>query len=278
VQGYAYAAYTRIAHTLDRIGEHAVARELRDDAASLRRRFNQQFWLEDLSYYALALDGLGAPARSVASNAAHCLWTGIIAEEHADEVVRTLMSDRMFSGWGIRTLAAGTARYNPIGYHLGTIWPHDNSIAAMGLKTYAFTDELNTLADALFDAAYSFPYFRLPELFGGQTRARYSPPVPYPVACRPQSWAAGSLPFVLQAMLGLHPCAPERLDVTAACALDRTEGGLKITTMHLTVRGRVPNIDAARFRELAATAEKRCPVANAIRNNVEITLDADLAA
>jgi glycogen debranching enzyme len=209
VQGYAYAAYTRIARTLDRIGEGAVARELREDATRLRRRFNQQFWLEDLSYYALALDGLGVPARSIASNAAHGLWTGIIADEHADDVVRTLMSDRMFSGWGIRTLAARSARYNPIGYHLGTIWPHDNSIAAMGLKTYGFTDELNTLADALFDAAFSFPYFRLPELFGGQTRARYSPPVPYPVACRPQSWAAGSLPFVLQAMLGLRPCAPE---------------------------------------------------------------------
>jgi glycogen debranching enzyme len=216
VQGYAYAARLGIARLFERIGETEAVDQLRRDAETLRARFNRDFWLDDLSYYALAVDGRGVPARSIASNAAHCLWTDIIDEVRAPDVVRTIMSERMFSGWGIRTLASGTPRFNPIGYHLGTVWPHDNSIAAMGLKTYGFATELNELASAMFDAAYAFPYLRLPELFGGQSRVRYSPPVPYPVACRPQSWAAGTLPFILQAMLGLRPCAPEsRLRVVA---------------------------------------------------------------
>jgi glycogen debranching enzyme len=116
----------------------------------------------------------------------------------------------MFSGWGLRTMTATSPRYNPIGYHLGTVWPHDNSIAAMGFKMYGFDDELNRVAGALFDAAVAFPYFRLPELFGGETRSEHSSPVPYPVACRPQSWAAGSFPLILQAILGLRAEAPEK--------------------------------------------------------------------
>lgn len=215
VQGYAYAARLGIARVFERLGEPGAG-ALRRAADDLRDRFNRDFWIDDLGYYALAIDGAGRPLRSIASNAGHCLWTGIIDDRHAQAVADTLMSDRLFSGWGIRTLALGAARFNPIGYHVGTVWPHDNSIAAMGLKRYGFADALNTLAGGMLDAAYAFPYLRLPELFGGQARVRYSPPVPYPVACRPQSWAAGAIPFILQAMLGLVPSAPEsRLRVVA---------------------------------------------------------------
>jgi glycogen debranching enzyme len=120
------------------------------------------------------------------------------------------MENDMFSGWGLRTLTGGSPRFNPIGYHLGTVWPHDNSIVAMGFKMYGFEDELNEVATALFDAAAAFPYFRLPELFGGEARSAHNAPVPYPVACRPQSWAAGTFPLLTQAILGLRAEAPEK--------------------------------------------------------------------
>ncbi len=115
----------------------------------------------------------------------------------------------MFSGWGIRTLSARCSRFNPLGYHLGTVWPHDNSIIAFGFKKYGFEEETNEVATALFDAARSFPYYRLPELYAGSARSTHYTPVPYPVACRPQAWAAGSFPLILQAILGLAPNAPE---------------------------------------------------------------------
>ena len=116
----------------------------------------------------------------------------------------------MFSGWGLRTLTGGSPRFNPIAYHNGSIWPHDNSIVAMGFKMYGFEDELNEVTTALFDAATSFPYFRLPELFGGEARSAHNTPVPYPVACRPQSWAAGTFPLITQAILGLKAEAADR--------------------------------------------------------------------
>jgi len=121
------------------------------------------------------------------------------------------METDMFGGWGVRTLSAGSLRYNPLGYHVGTVWPHDNSIIAMGFKRYGFEDELNILAGALFDAARAFPYYRLPELFGGDERSVHQAPVPYPVACRPQAWAAGAMPLITQAVLGLCPDAGRRL-------------------------------------------------------------------
>jgi glycogen debranching enzyme len=119
-----------------------------------------------------------------------------------------MMEPDMFSGWGIRTLSASSPRFNPQGYHVGTIWPHDNSLIAMGFKRYGFEFELNRLAGAIFDAATAFPYFRLPELFGGKPRSGHDSPVPYPVACQPQAWAAGAFPLVTQAILGLCPDAP----------------------------------------------------------------------
>jgi glycogen debranching enzyme len=207
-QGYVYAARKGLAPVFEALGETDRAARLRSQAAILRRRFNRDFWLPDRSFYAMALDGEGRPCASITSNPGHALWSGIIARRRAVEVAERLLSNDMFSGWGIRTLSATSPRFNPIGYHLGTVWPHDNAIAALGLKKYAFEEELNEVATALFDAAVSFPYYRLPELFGGQARSAHHAPVPYPVACRPQAWAAGALPMILQAILGLCPRTP----------------------------------------------------------------------
>jgi glycogen debranching enzyme len=210
VQGYAYAARVRLAPILERAGEAKLAARLRRDAKKLQQRFNREFWLPDRRFYAMALDGDHRPVESTSSNPSHGLWTGIIDHAHAADTVARLMENDMFSGWGLRTLSGGSPRFNPIGYHLGSVWPHDNSIAAMGFKMYGFEDELNEVATALFDAAASFPYFRLPELFGGEMRSAHHAPVPYPVACRPQAWAAGAFPLITQAILGLKPEAPEK--------------------------------------------------------------------
>jgi glycogen debranching enzyme len=146
----------------------------------------------------------------VTTNAGHLLFAGAAREEKARQTARRLLQQDMFSGWGIRTLSRSSPRYNPQGYHLGTIWPHDNSIVAMGFKRYGLTEELNAVASALFEAAKAFKYYRLPELFGGSPMTPQQTPVPYPVACRPQAWAAGAMPLIAQAFLGLCPDAQER--------------------------------------------------------------------
>ncbi len=204
VQGYLYAAKRRLAPVLDMLGHAPLARRLEGEARSLRRRFQTDFWLSDLGFYALALDGGKRPCATVASNVGHALWTGIVSRTRAAQVVERVLANDLFSGWGIRTVSHASPRYNPLGYHLGTVWPHDNAITAFGFKMYGFEEELNEVATGLFDAALSFPYYRLPELFGGQARAAYQTPVPYPVACRPQGWAAGAFPMLLQAILGLR--------------------------------------------------------------------------
>jgi glycogen debranching enzyme len=158
----------------------------------------------------MALDGDRRHVESVTTNPAHCMWTGLLAPEHSEELTTRLLANDLFSGWGLRTLTAGNPRFNPIGYHLGSVWPHDNSIVAMGFKMYGHDSELSEVMTALFDAATAFPYFRLPELFGGQSRSAHHAPVPYPVACNPQSWSAGAFPLMTQAMLGIKAEAPER--------------------------------------------------------------------
>jgi glycogen debranching enzyme len=208
VQSYAYAACERLGPIVDALGEVAFGAELRATAAALRRRVNGDFWWRDGAAYALALDGARRQVRSLSSNAGHALWCGIADREQAEATAATLLSPELFSGWGVRTLASGHARFNPNGYHVGTVWPHDNGITAMGLKMYGFDDALHRLARALLDVAVAYPYFRLPELFGGQARGEQANPVPYPVACRPQAWAAGSYLMIMQALLGLHAEAP----------------------------------------------------------------------
>jgi glycogen debranching enzyme len=207
VQGYVYAAKLGMAEVFSALGQKGLARKLVEEAASLKDRFNNDFWLEEEAFYALALGADREPARSISSNPGQCLWTGIVSKERAPKVVEHLFSNEMFSGWGIRTLSSEGARYNPLSYHLGSVWPHDNAIIGMGLKRYGFEDELNELATALYDCCRSFDYYRLPELFCGVPRSAHSVPVRYPVACRPQAWAAGAFLMLMQAILGLRPKA-----------------------------------------------------------------------
>lgn len=204
VQGYVYAAKRRIRPVLEALGLGSLGNRLAAEARALRRSVAESFWLEDERFYGLALDGKKQPCAAVSSNVGHALWTGLVTRDRADVVVERMLANDLFSGWGIRTLSRSNPRYDPLGYHLGTVWPHDNAVAAFGFKKYGFEDELNEVATGLFDAALSLPYYRLPELFAGDARNPYQSPVPYPVACRPQGWAAGAFPMILQAILGLQ--------------------------------------------------------------------------
>ncbi len=206
-QAYVYAAYRGLARVLNTIPMPERARELVARSERLRAAFRRDYYLPEHKFIALALDGEKRPSAAIASNAGHALWAGIVSAEEAKAVADRLLSPDIFSGWGIRTLSTTSPRYNPMGYHVGTVWPHDNSIAGMGFKRYGHDEHLERLILAQLDVARASPYYRLPELFCGHERADHSPPVPYPVACRPQAWAAGALPYYLQAMLGLVPDA-----------------------------------------------------------------------
>lgn len=206
LQGYAYAARLAIANLLDRHGETDAAMTLRREASRLYERFNRDFWLEDLGFYALALCGPErAPAAVISSNAGHALWSGVVPPERAERVADRLMAEDMYSGWGIRTLSSRERAYNPVGYHLGTVWPHDNALIVAGFKRYGFDDLACRVFEGLVDAASYFAHHRLPETFAGFARSAFEVPVRYPVACHPQAWAAGSVPFMLQILLGLQP-------------------------------------------------------------------------
>ncbi len=207
VQGYVYAAYLARAHFAVESGDPELARTWTARAKDLKRRFNEQFWLADRGYYALALDGHKRPVDSLASNMGHCLWTGIVDEDKAESVVEHLMSPDMFSGWGIRTLATSMAAYNPMSYHNGSVWPHDNAIIAAGLSRYCFTAEAERVATGILDAAAMLGG-RLPELFCGMRRDEFTRPVPYPTACAPQAWAAASPFLLLRTLLRLEPRVP----------------------------------------------------------------------
>jgi glycogen debranching enzyme len=205
LQGYAYDAKVRGARLAREIWkDQAFAERLEKEAADLKRRFNFDFWLEDREYFALALDTEGKPVDSLSSNIGHLLWSGIVDNSKANAVVRHLMGPRLFSGWGVRTLAEGEGRYNPIGYHVGTIWPFDNSFIAWGLRRYGFKEEAAQIAAGILDAAEFFSG-RLPEAFGGYDRPVTKYPVQYPTACSPQAWSTGTPLLLLRTMLGLEP-------------------------------------------------------------------------
>jgi glycogen debranching enzyme len=210
VQGYAYDAKRRMAALARVRGDEDLADELERGAERLRRRFEDAFWSEDQGFYALALDGDKRRADAIGSNAGQCLWTGIVSPDRAQLVVDRLMSPDMFSGWGIRTYAQGQPGYNPIGYHTGTVWPHDVALIAAGFKRYGHHEEANLLVERIFQASQHFADFRLPELFCGFDRDSSPVPVPYPVACSPQAWAAGSVFLFAETMLGLRPHAHRR--------------------------------------------------------------------
>jgi glycogen debranching enzyme len=212
IQGYAYDARIRTARLAREVwGDPTLAERLERDAAALREHFVADFWLPEQGFYALALDGEKQPVPTLTSNIGHLLWSGLVPDEHVDQVVGHLLGPWLFSGWGVRTLAAGQGAYNPLEYHNGTVWPHDTALVAAGLARYGRRVEAGRLAMAILDAARHFDY-RLPEVFVGYDRKSTALPVPYPTACSPQAWAAGTPLLLLRAMLGLEP-AGDRLRV-----------------------------------------------------------------
>jgi glycogen debranching enzyme len=210
VQAYVYAAKTAAAALADRLGKGELAERLQNEAQTLQERFEEAFWCEDLGTYALALDGDKRPCRVKSSNAGQCLFSGIVAPERARRVAETLLHHDSFSGWGVRTVAASEVRYNPMSYHTGSIWPHDNALIAFGLARYGLTAPLFRIVTGLFDSSLFTDLHRLPELFCGFPRRPGEGPTPYPVACAPQSWAASSVFLLLQACLGLSFNAAEQ--------------------------------------------------------------------
>ena len=205
LQGYAYDAKMRAARLAREIWKDPeFASELEKQAAELKRRFNRDFWIADGEYFALALDSNGKQVDTLSSNIGHLLWSGIVDKSKAKAIARHLVGPRLYSGWGVRTLAEGEGRYNPIGYHVGTIWPFDNSFIAWGLRRYGFKDEAARIAAGILAAADFFDG-RLPEAFGGYERTLTRYPVQYPTACSPQAWSTGAPLLLLRTMLGLEP-------------------------------------------------------------------------
>jgi glycogen debranching enzyme len=209
LQGYAYDAKRRGARLARQCwNDPDYANRLDREAADLKTRFNRDYWLADRQYYALALAGPHADrVDALSSNIGHLLWSGIVDEDKADAVVAHLMSPQMFSGWGVRTLATTEGRYNPVGYHVGTVWPFDNSFIAWGLRRYGFNEQAATIASGILDAA-TFFQGRLPEAFAGYPRERTRYPAEYPTACSPQAWSTGTPLLLLRTLLGLDPVGP----------------------------------------------------------------------
>jgi glycogen debranching enzyme len=204
VQGYVYLAKRLLAQMAHALGHEVQASQLAQQAQALKENFQSAFWCEALGTYAIALDGDKRRCEVLSSNPGHCLWSGIAAPEHAQRIVDGLMSPDFFTGWGVRTIAQGQPRYNPMSYHNGSVWPHDNAIAALGMAQYGRTLDAVNLASAIFDASVHFDLHRLPELFCGFARRDSSGPTLYPVACSPQAWAAAAPFALLQACLGLE--------------------------------------------------------------------------
>ena len=204
VQGYVYDAKRRMASLATRLGDTALATRLATEADELRTRFDAAFWMPDVGFYAIALDRDKRQVGTIGSNPGHCLWSGIVPAERVDAVVDRLLDPSMDCGWGIRTYASGQPGFNPVGYHAGTVWPHDNALIAAGMKRVGRHDAADRVASRIFEAAQRSPDFRLPELFCGFDRGLSDVPVPYPVACSPQAWSAATPLSLLQTMLGMH--------------------------------------------------------------------------
>ena len=233
VQGYVYAAWKGAARLARLRGNAAPADEWDAAAARLEANFDAAFWCDDLGTYALALDGHKRPCRVRTSNPGHCLYSGIVAPHRANAVAATLMSDAGFSGWGVRTLAAGEARYNPMSYHNGSIWPHDNAIAAAGLARYGLRSPARRIFDAMFDLSRAVDLHRLPELLCGFPRRGGEHPTLYPVACAPQAWAAAAIYLLMEAVLGLRINASARRVLFSRAALPEGVDWLRISNLRV---------------------------------------------
>lgn len=231
VQGYAYAAYLAGSRIARDLGDEEGARRWSERASMLKAEFNERFFLPDRGWYAVGLDGDKRPIDALASNMGHCLWTGIVDKDKAGRVVERLMAADMDTGWGIRTLASTMGAYNPVSYHNGSVWPHDNALIAAGLMRYGFVEEARRVAVGLIDAAEFFGG-RLPELFCGFDRSEYPEPVPYPTSCSPQAWAAATPVQLLRVLLRFDPSLPKRR-VSIDPALPVAFGDLRITDVPL---------------------------------------------
>ena len=209
VQGYVHDAQRRMARLARRRGALDLAAHLEQQADVLRRRFDERFWVADLDYHAMALGRDGQQADAITSNVGQALWGGIVLPERSAAVVARLTGQGLDSGWGVRTYAAGQPGYNPLGYHTGSVWPHDNSLIVAGLKRYGYDAQAGALAGRIFEAAQQFPDFRLPELYSGFDRRDVDLPVPYPVACSPQAWSAATPLLLVGTMLGMRANATE---------------------------------------------------------------------
>jgi glycogen debranching enzyme len=210
VQGYVYAAYTSIARIAKRLDRGDMAAKLTQRAAALRARFSRDFWLEPERTVALALDADKRPCRVMSSNAAHCLATGLLNREQAEALTQRLMDEDMFTGWGVRTLSSSEQRYNPMSYHNGSVWPHDNALVVAGLARFRKFQAATRILDGLLQAAGHLKTGSLPELFCGFPRDERLGPVPYPVACHPQAWSAAAIFMIVQVMLGIEVMGFER--------------------------------------------------------------------
>ncbi|MBI3805741.1 MAG: amylo-alpha-1,6-glucosidase [Nitrospirae bacterium] len=210
VQGYAYAALIGLGSVAALLGKSDLQMELISDAERLRERFERDFWSEERQFYAIALDKQKRRCEVITSNPGHCLWTGLIDEKRARIVADRLVSPEMFCGWGIRTVAENETRYNPMSYHNGGVWPHDNALILAGLKRYGFNDHLRRVATGLFEATQFMENGRFPELFCGFARTSGHGPTPYPIACSPQAWSAASIFSILSSFLGLTADAVNR--------------------------------------------------------------------
>lgn len=236
VQGYVYMAKIQMAKLAGVLEDRELRHRLQAEAQEFKKRFNKDFWMDDLEYCALALDRHGKPYRVISSNPGHCLESGLFYEAQANKVISRLMAADMFNGWGIRTLSSNMAAYNPMSYHNGTIWPHDNALIAKGFAAMNRLDLVEFLFNGLFEAARHVHYRRLPELFCGfrkEEGKEGDPPVRYPVACSPQAWSAASMYAIIQSMLNMNADAPKKVLTIRAPRLPQTLNMLQINGLRV---------------------------------------------
>ncbi len=274
VQAYVYAAKIRMSELAKIRQENALATRWQQEAQKLKERFNHDFWIPDRDFLALALDGAGKQVDSISSNPGQCLQHGLLYPEKAKSVAERLRAPDMFSGWGIRTLSSQSPAYNPIGYHTGSVWPHDNSLITMGLRSVGAVEQALEVAQGILDMTIHQPYHRPPELFCGYERTIGRSPIQYPVACSPQAWATGTIFQLLQMMVNLVPDAPSNylriLDPALPASIDR------IVFKNLRVGATI--LDLEFTRERVAEGENRpattsCRVLKK-RGNLRVTIEA----
>ncbi len=232
-QGYVYYAKRRLAAVYGQLGDVERAERLAQDAARLKRAFNERFWMEDQDFFALALDGQKRQVRGVSSTIGHALWSRIVGQEHIPDVVRRLMAPDMFTGWGIRTLSKETRFYNPVSFYNGSVWPFDTALIANGLKKHGYVQESNRLSWGLVEAATAHEYSRLPEMFCGFTRQAIDRPVSFPMACSPDANSAAALFLVLQSMLGIYAQAEENIVYVHNPVLPRWLGEVTVSNLRV---------------------------------------------